>query len=101
MTPNPDAYREAEKAASEAFVDGSSNVQLGKLICRILIESQECHGKKPIDSLLAADRIMNLIKGEGFALGSDWDHNVKAQRELTLEMLEEWKELTLSTDCLA
>jgi hypothetical protein len=66
------------------------------------------NGKQPGDPQRAAEIIIDLVKGEGvgkgktvptvFTLGSDAYEFVKAATEKTLSRLEEWKDVTSSTD---
>jgi hypothetical protein len=66
------------------------------------------NGKQPGDPEKAVDVIVDLARGEGvtkgkpfpkfLALGSDCHKVVKGEAENALRNLEEWKDVTQSTD---
>ena len=69
---------------------------------------QAYNGNQPGDPVKAVARILDIVKQEGVAkgkgipqhvlLGSDAIHLVSTKLKATLESIEEWKDISLSTD---
>jgi len=65
-------------------------------------------GHQPGDPTKGAEAVVDIVKGEGIvsgktlpisiALGTDCYETIKASSNAALLRLEEWKELTISTD---
>lgn len=94
---------------AEMALQGSS-LPLLPYICGLpyLIWNLAYNGKQPGDPLKGVEIMVDVVRGEGvavgksfpasLALGSDCYNVVKASAEGTLTRLDEWKEITKSTD---
>ncbi|KAI6789368.1 hypothetical protein KC361_g8573 [Hortaea werneckii] len=77
-----------------------------KKMCTDLVPT--LHGNQPGDTAKAARLVIDLVKGEGVGegrelplalpIGNDAFVKIKEQTEATLKMLEEWEDVTRSTD---